>query len=149
MSPAGAGPHGAVLFLPRDARSSSPQPRQGRAGGRDTFRTSGEKAAAPRALESLGQRGLVLQTGAGIVPAPGFLGKPRLAAPPGTPVGPPCPYVISWALSWGFLRSSSDSRQCRKLSRVTSGLGLTVILSLWFHTSRPIRATRRRRGWYS
>uniref|UniRef100_A0A8D2PV19 Uncharacterized protein n=1 Tax=Zosterops lateralis melanops TaxID=1220523 RepID=A0A8D2PV19_ZOSLA len=59
----------------------------------------------------------------------------------------PCPYVISWALSWGFFRSSSDSRQCRKLSRVTSGLGLTVILSLWFHTSRPIRATRRRRGW--
>uniref|UniRef100_A0A8C3MSK9 Uncharacterized protein n=1 Tax=Geospiza parvula TaxID=87175 RepID=A0A8C3MSK9_GEOPR len=63
--------------------------------------------------------------------------------------GSPCPYVISWALSWGFFLSSSDSRQCRKLSRVTSGLGLTVILSLWFHTSRPIRATRRRRGWYS
>lgn len=59
----------------------------------------------------------------------------------------PCPYVISWALSWGFFRSSSDSRQFRKLSRVTSGLGLTVILSRWFHTSKPIRATRRRRGW--
>uniref|UniRef100_A0A8D0KX25 Uncharacterized protein n=1 Tax=Strix occidentalis caurina TaxID=311401 RepID=A0A8D0KX25_STROC len=60
--------------------------------------------------------------------------------------GPPHPYVISWALSCGFLRSSSASRQWRKLSSVTSGLGLTMILSLWLHTSKPIKATRRRRG---
>uniref|UniRef100_A0A8C0E9Q6 Uncharacterized protein n=1 Tax=Bubo bubo TaxID=30461 RepID=A0A8C0E9Q6_BUBBB len=59
---------------------------------------------------------------------------------------PPHPYVISWALSCGFLRSSSASRQWRKLSSVTSGLGLTMILSLWLHTSKPIKATRRRRG---
>lgn len=55
----------------------------------------------------------------------------------------PRPYVISWALSCGFLRSSSASRQWRKLSSVTSGLGLTTILSLWLHTSKPIKATRR------
>lgn len=58
----------------------------------------------------------------------------------------PHPYVISWALSCGFLHSSSASRQWRKLSSVTSGLGLTTILSLWLHTSKPIKATRRRRG---
>uniref|UniRef100_A0A803V7L4 Uncharacterized protein n=1 Tax=Ficedula albicollis TaxID=59894 RepID=A0A803V7L4_FICAL len=88
---------------------------------------AGRDPAAPQDAQ-IGLSGLAVRLGGGAVVAP-------------------CPYVISWALSWGFFRSSSDSRQCRKLSSVTSGLGLTVILSLWFHTSRPIRATRRRRGW--
>lgn len=41
---------------------------------------SGEKAAAPRVQESLG-------TSAGIVPAPGVLGKPQLMALPGPAMG--------------------------------------------------------------
>lgn len=42
----------------------------------DTFRSSGEKAAALRAQESLDQLGAGLKTRAGIVPAPGLLTKP-------------------------------------------------------------------------
>lgn len=57
----------------------------------DTFRTSGQKAAALRVQESLGQCGAVLQTGAGVVLAPGFLGKPWLTASPGTTVRLPSP----------------------------------------------------------
>uniref|UniRef100_A0A8B9CQG7 Uncharacterized protein n=1 Tax=Anser brachyrhynchus TaxID=132585 RepID=A0A8B9CQG7_9AVES len=63
-------------------------------------------------------------------------------------MGPVWPaYVISWALSCCFLFSSSVSRQRRKFSSVTSALRLTVILSLLLHTSKPIKATRRPRGW--
>uniref|UniRef100_A0A8C9EX46 Uncharacterized protein n=1 Tax=Pavo cristatus TaxID=9049 RepID=A0A8C9EX46_PAVCR len=56
------------------------------------------------------------------------------------------PHVISWTLSCCFLFSRSVSLQRRKFSSVSSALRLTVILSQLFHTSKPIKATRRPRG---